>query len=95
MSRYQVDKALRQVVLRDDAAQRFIADPRGFVQAFDLTEAEREALAAIDFRTLYTMGAHPFLLNGFVMRTWQGDRAAMREEYQKAITPLGMPEFST
>jgi hypothetical protein len=95
MSRYQVDKALRQVILQEDAAQRFVQNPGEFLKGFDLSEAEREALASVDFRTLYTMGAHPFLLTGFVMRTWRGDRAALMAEYQKAITPLGTPDFST
>jgi hypothetical protein len=95
MSRYQVDKVLRQVA-RDDAAKAaFIKDPMGFLHRYDLTENERKALVEKDVRTLYNLGAHSFLLFGFVMSVFSGDRKKIEEEYCRTIAPLGRIDYST
>jgi hypothetical protein len=95
MSRYHVDKVLKQVAQDDAALQAFKANAAGFFEGRDLTEAERDALANVDYKALYAMGAHPFLLNGFIMRVWQGDRRSLLKEYREAIAPLGYPDFAT
>lgn len=95
MSRYEVDKVMRQVVLDPQTAETFKKDPAAFLQGRDLTEQEREALIKIDYPTLYKLGAHHFLLNGFVMRVWPGDRKALMAEYGKKLAPHGYPDIST
>ncbi|HEY2987685.1 MAG TPA: hypothetical protein VGL11_08160 [Candidatus Binatia bacterium] len=95
MSRYQVDKVMRQVIVDEKALSAFQADPEKFLQGRDLTEEERKALINVDYATLYRLGAHPFLLNGFTPRAWKGDRAALRAEYRKKIAPFGYPDFAT
>ncbi len=95
MSRYEVDKVLRQVVLDDAALQAYRDDPVAFLQGRELTDAERDAIAGLDYRTLYSAGAHPFLLNGFVMRASSGERRTVLAEYLAGIKPLGYPDFST
>ena len=95
MSRYEVDKVLRQVVLDDAALQAHREDPVAFLQGRELTDAESDAIAGLDYRTLYSAGAHPFLLNGFVMRASSGERRTVLTEYLAGIKPLGYPDFST
>lgn len=95
MSRYAVDKLLRQVVVDDQACQAFLDQRPAVLQTYALSDAEREALAALDYPGLYALGAHPFLLNGFLMRTQSGDRASALAAYRAAIAPLGQPDFAT
>lgn len=95
MSRYQMNKVMRQIVLDPASAEAFKKDPTTFVQGRDLTVEEREALIKIDYPTLYKLGAHHFLLNGFVMRVWPGDRKALMAEYGKKLAPHGYPDIAT
>ncbi|TMA92391.1 MAG: hypothetical protein E6J74_20515 [Deltaproteobacteria bacterium] len=95
MSKYQVDKVMREVILDMKTANAFKADTEKFLAGRDLTEEERNALIDIDYATLYRFGAHPFLLNGFTRLVWKGDRAALNAEYRKKIAPFGYPDFST
>lgn len=76
MSRYMVDKFMRDIESSDAAVAEYAADPAGAVAAWlagaggptgpsddrELTTAERDAFAARDYEALYTLGAHPYLL---------------------------------
>ena len=95
MSKYQVDKVMREVILDLKTANAFKADTEKFLEGRDLTEEERNALIDIDYATLYRLGAHPFLLNGFTRLVWKGDKAALNADYRKNIAPFGYPDFST
>jgi aromatic-ring opening dioxygenase LigAB LigA subunit len=95
MSKYHVDKVMREAILDAKVAGAFKADTEKFLQGRELTEEERKALIAVDYATLYKLGAHPFLLNGFTRLVWKGDRAALNAEYRKNIAPFGYPDFST
>lgn len=95
MSRYQVDKVLREVVLDDVACEAFKSDPGAFLAGRDLTDEERKALAEVDYPTLYRLGAHHFVLSGFTMKVWAGDRRALQAEYRQRIAPFGYPDFAT
>jgi hypothetical protein len=95
MSRYQVDKAMRQVILDLDAYRAYKEEPLDFLGAFDLLEEEHAALLQLDYRNLYRLGAHPFLLNGFVMRVWPGRREELRAKYNEDLADIGYPDFST
>lgn len=95
MSRYYVDKIIRQVAYDDSSLDAFRRDAASFLQGHDLTDQEKEALSQLDYRTLYALGAHPYLLNAFVARTCKGDRRAFMAEFRKSIASLGRPDFST
>jgi hypothetical protein len=95
MSRYHVDKVMREVILDGKAASAFKADTEKFLEGRDLTEEERKALINVDYATLYRLGAHPFLLNGFTRLVWKGDKATLNAEYRKNLAPHGYPDFST
>jgi hypothetical protein len=95
MSKYQVDKVMREVILDQQAASAYKADTEKFLEGRDLSGEERTALINVDYATLYGLGAHPFLLNGFTRLVWKGDKAALNAEYRKKIAPHGYPDFST
>jgi Aromatic-ring-opening dioxygenase LigAB, LigA subunit len=95
MSKYQVDKVMREVILDGKVARAFKADTEKLLQGHDLTAEEKKALIDVDYATLYRLGAHPFLLNGFTRLVWKGDKAALNAEYRKNIAPFGYPDFST
>jgi hypothetical protein len=95
MSRYQVDKIMREAILDPNVASALKEDAEKFLEGRDLMKEERKALIDVDYATLYRLGAHPFLLNGFTRLVWKGDRAALNAEYRKNIAPFGYPDFST
>ena len=95
MSRYEVNKILRQVAREESAKEAFLKDAESFLEGRDLTEEERKALLAKDYRTLYALGAHSFVLFGFVMRIFPGDRKELEKEYCRTIAPLGRIDYST
>ncbi len=43
--------------------ERFTEDEASVLAAFDLTDAEREAIRERDFAALYKLGLHPYLLS--------------------------------
>jgi hypothetical protein len=95
MSRYQIDKIMREAILDPKVAAAFKTDPAKFLEGRDLTEKEKKALIDVDYPALYRLGAHPFLLNGFTRLVWKGDKAVLNAEYRKNIAPFGYPDFST
>ena len=95
MSRYQVDKLLRTIARNEHGKEEFTKDPAAFLKDADLTDVERQALIEKDFRTLYGLGAHSFLLFAFVMSVFPGDRKKLERDYCEAIVPLGRIDYST
>ncbi len=94
MSRYFVDKVMRQVIIDEVGAKAFADNRESFLDGYELEEAERDALRDLDYKTLYAGGAHPFLLNSFLMRVWPGDRRALMGKLREDLAPLGYPDFS-
>jgi Aromatic-ring-opening dioxygenase LigAB, LigA subunit len=86
---------MRAVILDGKVASAFKADTEKLLEGRDLTQEERKALIDVDYATLYRLGAHPFLLNGFTRLVWKGDKSALNAEYRKNIAPFGYPDFST
>jgi hypothetical protein len=95
MSRYQVNKLLRVIAREELARAEFLKDPAGFITDADLTDAERKALIEKDFKTLYSLGVHSFLLFAFVMSVFPGDRRKLEEHYCNSIARLGRIDYST
>jgi hypothetical protein len=92
---YQVDKAMREVNLGDDALRAFSADPIAFLEGRELSAAEQKALVEKDSAALYAMGGHPLLLANFVQRTASGERGSALAAHLEAIQSLGVPDFGT
>jgi len=103
MSRYLVNRILRDVYLDSGELDRFRADPAGYVQAWQLaherplTEAEASAVAVADYASLYALGAHPYLIWGFCETALVPGiaRADLVAAYRAALLPLGYPDVST
>jgi hypothetical protein len=57
------------------------------VNQYDLSETERKAFESKDVGTLYTIGLHPVLLNGFCRA-----EGFSRNEYRAVLERLGEPE---
>jgi hypothetical protein len=82
MSRYQVDKFLRDINHDRALAERWRAESGAVFDRYDLTSDEREALAAWHVRKLYDMGANPLLLLLSAFASGKGMR-----EYMGAMNP--------
>jgi len=95
MSRYQVDKAIRQITNDRGTRDAFLEDSARFLNSFQLTDEERKALIDIDYPTLYALGVHPFMLHRFVMIALPADRRPQETEYSNNIARFGRPDFST
>ena len=95
MSRYLMDKVMRQIVLDDSACRAYREDPALFLRDYELLDEERDALIKMDYPKLYAMGAHPFLLVQFTRRVWPADRATLDRGYGAALAPHGYPDFAT
>lgn len=62
MSAYQLGKLLYEVSRKRDLAHAFQADPAPFLERYDLSEEEKQAVLRRDIRFLYEAGVHPLLL---------------------------------
>ena len=74
MSWYAMNQAMAELHL---AANRelFAADPATYLAPFDLSEAERAAIAAKDVLALWDLGAQPYILRAFQRRNGISDEA--------------------
>jgi hypothetical protein len=59
---YTLHRLLWELRRDPGLAERFRSDPGGVLAGYDLAPADREALAARDFRALYDRRANPYLL---------------------------------
>jgi hypothetical protein len=98
MSRYQIDRVLKDVGTFEPHLKRYLEDPAGYLDGMDLEPAEREALAACDTASLWTLGAHPFILLSFVRNIGIArgrPPAEVIRDYKAAIRPLGRPDYAS
>jgi hypothetical protein len=98
VSRYQVDKVLRETVLDAAALERFAAGPAAYLVGRNLSADERRALVEHDYGALYALGAHPFLLWGWAARIdvlRGGDKERFRDRYAAAVRPHSYPDYAT
>jgi hypothetical protein len=95
MSRYEVDKFIRQIIMDQSVYSAYKENPQLFLKDRALADDERKAILELDFPTLYSLGVHPFLLNGFMGLMSKGDRGAVQSEFRETIAAYGYPDFST
>lgn len=113
MSRYMIDKLLIDIDRTDEGLEWYRDDPAGFVAAWEergrhpepphpaggaLTDEERDAFVALDYESLYRLGAHPYLLWHVVRAVLVNETLNVHElsaTYVSAITPHGWPDFGT
>jgi hypothetical protein len=86
MSRYQVDKLLRDLRRDERLAAIFRDDIETAFAGYQLDAAERELLRSWDVRGLYDRGVHPLLLllaNGRAGKSMRAYGAAMNPDNRK------------
>lgn len=78
--------------LKRDASLRALlhSDEQALYDQFPLTQAERDALTARDFKTLYELGLHPYL-GGQLARLYYGNKAGAEATFavRKLVESLG------
>jgi len=65
MALYPLQKLIRDINANRDIQRAYFAAPAEIIARCDLDEAEKAALEAHDFGTLYRMGVHGLLLRPF------------------------------
>lgn len=107
MSRYVVNKLMREVNMRPDSLAAYRDDSPAFVAGFratqvaaiqdDLSAAEAAALAARDYGALYALGAHPYLLWSFIEAALVPPlpRPELVDAFRVAAAAIGYPDCST
>jgi len=81
MTRYALDKVLWAYAREPDFKARFDADPQAAIAARELAPEERAALTGRDFRAIFSLGAHPFLLYSFAIAANGGWSMEMMKDY--------------
>jgi hypothetical protein len=87
MSRYQVDKLLRDVRRDSQLAARFRDEIDQVLQQYKLEADERELLRRWDIRKLYDRGVNPLLL-----LLAHGPAGKHMREYSRAMNPRNVQE---
>lgn len=62
MSLYQLNKLMRDLTRSRDLIKQCQAEPHAVLKDYDLSAAERDAVANWQLRKLYDLGANPLLL---------------------------------
>jgi hypothetical protein len=83
MSLYQLQKLIYHVNRDPERRQRYRQDAAAFVEGYELSEAEAQAILQVDTRALYTMGVHSLLLRPFTLLN-----RISNEDYAKALKGL-------
>lgn len=83
MSSYQLQKLIYEVNRDPLRREEYRKDPGAFTTQFELTSAEKQAVATLDIRTLYQLGVHPLLLRPFTLL-----HRVSNEDYAKALSGL-------
>jgi hypothetical protein len=94
VSRYAVDKVMRELIQDERAVAAYLADTPAYLAGRDLSAEERAALLGGDYATLFRLGAHPFLLWAFT-RAVLPNGGPTPQEYTAALLPSGTPDFAT
>ena len=80
MSAYTLQKAIREINRDPGARASFMAAPMQALEGKGLTDGEREALVARDYRTLYNLGVH-----GLILRPFSIINGTSEQDYLTAI----------
>jgi hypothetical protein len=67
LSTYALQKLIRDINRREDARAAWFGDRGALLAKYRLSEAEAQALDAMDLGALYRMGVHALLLRPFTL----------------------------
>ncbi|MCZ0999471.1 hypothetical protein O1M63_17430 [Streptomyces mirabilis] len=95
MSLYETSRVMWEITRDKEVAARFQADPEAVLDGRDLTDLEREALAANNFRALFELGIHPFVLYHFALRLAGGFSMPFIQQYLGQLQGLTVGDLET
>jgi hypothetical protein len=67
MSKYALNKMLRDINQSPHKREQYFADASAFADAYDLDAQERAAFLSSDVGALYRLGAHGLILRPFTL----------------------------
>lgn len=67
MSRYGLNKMIRDFNRDPASREKCTASPQAFLAGYDLTDEEAQAFLDRDVRTLYRLGVHGLILRPFTI----------------------------
>lgn len=95
MTRYALDKVLWNYARDPEFKARFDADPASAIDGLELSGTERAALASRDVRSIFQLGAHPFLLYSFAIASDGGWSMDMMKDYVARLQGLKLGDIET
>ncbi|HWI30069.1 MAG TPA: hypothetical protein VNT50_01125 [Microbacterium sp.] len=95
MTQLGINTALWNVYTSEANARLIREDPDTYLAEFELSEAERVALAQQDYRTLLELGAHPFLMFKMAFRLAGGFSMEFIENYVGQLQGLSLRDIVT
>lgn len=81
MSIFAMDSALWGVYTSETNSHVLRTDPHAYLEKFDLTQEEAQAIVEQDFASLLDLGAHPFLMYKMALRLEGGFSIGFLERY--------------
>ena len=95
MTRYAVDKILWTYGRDAEYRARFNENPAAAIAGDELNESERSALVAKDFRAIFSLGAHPFLIYSFAIQLNGGWSFPFMLDYGERLKGLELGDIET
>jgi hypothetical protein len=95
MTRYALDKVLRDYARDDGFRAAFDLDAAAAIATRELDDAERAALASKDIRAIFQCRAHPFLVYGFAIALNRGWSFDMMRDYVARLDGLELGDIET
>lgn len=99
MSRYEINKLMRAVIMEPGLLREYTESPDAFMAEWPgaLDADERAAFRRRNYGALYGMGAHPYLLWSFAEAVWVPgiSRPELVERFREAAAAHGYPDFAT
>lgn len=105
MSRYGMNRVMREVNMAPAALAAYRDDPATYLRdyeraappAAELAAAERAALLGKDYAALYALGAHPYLLWSFIEAALVPPmpRPELVAAFRDAAAAVGYPDWAT
>ncbi len=95
MTRYAMNEALWRYAREPAFRARFDEDPGQAIAGNDLSEAESAALEKKDIRSIFALGAHPFLVYSFAIAANGGWSFEFMTDYVAKLEGLELGDIET
>ncbi len=95
MTRYAMNEALWRYAREPDFRARFDENPGQAISESNLSEAESAALEKKDIRSIFALGAHPFLIYSFAIAANGGWSFEFMTDYVGRLEGLELGDIET